>query len=435
MVTYSEAEPRFYRWLRKYRDDRAAHSRARKMHPDPAMLDADLARVVCRMGITGCYRKPAELSAATELLLHGARASTEYFQNNELFFNLGEVVDLLECLAGKDIRHANRAVAAFLEALTASGSAAVLTNRRYVGNGGTELPYFLLRSVVIGEPWGYNYNNARQRIKLGSPKDRAFRRTCFRMLARMAFLSAERTLSRAGTHPFMVLLETNRGPMLPFDEFRTHRIVDFPVNQFAVLDVLYLMTFVYRALPWPRRQYLADVEHAISVSTPPADCIGHSLVEMTMRMMMIVPGFFWEFVVNQSLWHVLLAYGAGSVGGSRYHLQHQSQDSLGVSSARAGDIARSLSNVFFSNRQYEANLIRMLKENRLVATWLCGEGRRPLLLDICRQRRRRVVEAVAVGAPSAFSIAVPELLAFVRGPSVRGKKQRLVAWLESRSEG
>lgn len=45
------------------------------------------------------------------------------------------------------------------------------------------------------------------------------------------------------------------------------------------------------------------------------------------------------------------------------------------------------------------------------------------------------MQAVATGAPLAFSTAVPELLAFVRGPGVRGKKQRLAAWLESMSEG
>lgn len=40
-------------------------------------------------------------------------------------------------------------------------------------------------------------------------------------------------------------------------------------------------------------------------------------------------------------------------------------------------------------------------------------------------------QAVAEGAPSAFAVIVPELLAFVRGPEVRGKKERLVKWLES----
>lgn len=41
-------------------------------------------------------------------------------------------------------------------------------------------------------------------------------------------------------------------------------------------------------------------------------------------------------------------------------------------------------------------------------------------------------QAVAEGAPTAFAVIVPELLAFMRGPQVRGKKERLVEWLESR---
>ncbi|CAM9238425.1 unnamed protein product [Ectocarpus sp. 6 AP-2014] len=405
------------------------------MHSDPAMLDADLARVVSRMGIPNGHRKPAELREATEMLLNGARASTEHFRDQETFFNLGDVVDLLASLLGEGTRHARPVVAAFLEALTASGSAAVLTNRRYVGNGGLELPYFLLQSVVIGEPWGYNYNSSSGMPHLGSPKDRAFREICVRMLARMAFLSAECTLSRGGNHPFMVLLEGNRGPMLPFIEIRMNRVVDFPVNQSAVLDVLSLMIFVYRALPWSRRQHLADIEHASSIRTPPVDYTAHLLVKKTMHMMIMVPGFLRELVVDQQLWHVLFAYGVGRIEASRCHLQHQSRDSLGISSGETRDAARRLCNVFFRNRQHEERLIWMLKETCLVSTWICGDAQRPVLLEICRQRRRRVVEAVAAGAPLAFSTAVPELLAFVRGPGVRGKKQRLAAWLESNTEG
>jgi len=40
-------------------------------------------------------------------------------------------------------------------------------------------------------------------------------------------------------------------------------------------------------------------------------------------------------------------------------------------------------------------------------------------------------QAVKDGASCAFDAAVPELLAFVRGPNVRGKKERLTEWLES----
>lgn len=392
MTSYTEAEPRLSRWLQKYRDDRAAHSRARNKHSDPAMLDADLARVMSRMGIPNGHRKPAELREGTKILLNGARASTEHFRNHETFFNLGDIVDLLESLLEEGARHAYPVVSAFLEALTASGSAAVLTNRRYVGNGGLELPYFLLQSVVIGEPWGYNYNISSGIPHLGSPRDRAFREICFRMLARMAFLSAERTLSRGGNHPFMVLLEGDRGPMLPFDEIRMNRIFDFPVNQSAVLDVLCLMIFVYRALPWCRSQHLADVEHASSVRTTPVDYMAQRLVKNTVHLTIMVPGFLRELVVNQQLWHVIVAYCAGSVEASRCHLQHQSRDSPGISFGGTMDAARRLCNIFFRDRQHEERLIQMLKEACLVSTWICGEGQRPLLLEICRQRRRRVVE-------------------------------------------
>ncbi|CAN0263788.1 unnamed protein product [Ectocarpus sp. 8 AP-2014] len=152
-------------------------------------------------------------------------------------------------------------------------------------------------------------------------------------------------------------------------------------------------------------------------------------------MMIMVPGFLRELVVDQQLWHVLFAYGVGRSEGSRCHLRHQSRDSLGISSGETRDAARRLCNVFFRNRQHEKRLIRMLKETCLVSTWICGDAQRPLLLEICRQRRRRVLEAVAAGAPLAFSTAVPKLLAFIRGPGVRGKKQRLAAWLESKAEG
>lgn len=42
------------------------------------------------------------------------------------------------------------------------------------------------------------------------------------------------------------------------------------------------------------------------------------------------------------------------------------------------------------------------------------------------------LQAVAIGAPSAFDAAVPELLAYIYGPTVRGKKERITEWLESR---
>lgn len=44
--------------------------------------------------------------------------------------------------------------AEFPEALTSSGSVVILNNKREVGGGATPLPFFVLHSVTVGEPWG-----------------------------------------------------------------------------------------------------------------------------------------------------------------------------------------------------------------------------------------------------------------------------------------
>jgi len=45
-----------------------------------------------------------------------------------------------------------------------------------------------------------------------------------------------------------------------------------------------------------------------------------------------------------------------------------------------------------------------------------------------------ILQAVAIGSPHSFAAVAPHLLEFVRGPIVRGKKERLAAWLESKLE-
>lgn len=403
LSSYADAEPRFSRWLEKYQRDRAVHTRARRAHADPVKLDADFAQVVSRMGIGGCYNRPAEFREATRMLLSGACASTEHFRDNEGFFNLGDIVDLLESFVGGRAQIAPE-IMAFLKALAASGSAVILTNRRYVGNGGRQLPYFVLETAVIGAPWDYNYHQP-SLLRLGSPHDYALRRACLRLLARMSFPSAERGLARGDTHPFMVLLETNRGGIHPFLEIRTRFLArEYRTNQAAFLQVLYLMIFMYKRFPWPRRQYLADVEHARRIRAPEHWVERGLLASKVVRMAILVPGFLRELVVDQNLWHVLAAYGFEGHNCS-LHLSsccvHDNQSyyyqcdtferSASSSCGRSTELAR-LWNVLFSNRKDESSLIAMLRGSRLVSKWVCAKGRRPLLLEICRQRRRRVVQ-------------------------------------------
>ncbi|CAN0295577.1 unnamed protein product, partial [Scytosiphon promiscuus] len=148
--SYDEAETRFERWLKKYRSDRTAHDKARSAHADPDALDAQLAAAVRSIDLRN-HTKPAELARATGLLLSGARASPVHFQDYESTGNLGDLVDALERQAERKVRGRPRVVpelGMFLEALTGSGSAAVLNNRWRVGNAGLPVPYFVVQSVV-----------------------------------------------------------------------------------------------------------------------------------------------------------------------------------------------------------------------------------------------------------------------------------------------
>eukprot|EP00752_Nemacystus_decipiens_P008595 g7674.t1 len=380
---------------------------------------------------SGCHLHLTELRAATELLHNGAKATTEHFQDNELSSkNLGDIVDLLSAHSFSGAWSAVAPeLAAFLDALTSSGSEAILTNKRYVGNGGMPLPFFVLHSVTVGEPWGDGPQGSTESSDVGSSRDRAFRRICLRLLARMAFLSAERRLARGAAHPFMALLETKHGPetygeMLPFEEVRAPRLAH-PTNQSAFLQVVFLMMFVYRRLPWSsREQYLADAQYR-DASRPLFDWGGVQLKNQLCTIILGVPGVLQALVVDGGLWHVLVAHGIGI-------RVDPEERPLGFTFKR--NLGEYCLNDCFGSKTEEDKLIVLLRDTRLLSKWFCGVAGRYLLLEVCRQRRRRVVQAVAKGAPVAFAAVVPDLLAFVRGPSVRGKKERLSAWLESMLE-
>ncbi|CAM9772352.1 unnamed protein product [Ectocarpus sp. 12 AP-2014] len=239
----------------------------------------------------------------------------------------------------------------------------------------------------------------------------------------MAFLSAERALARGVTHPFMALLETKYGPeyygeMLPFEEVE-NRLLVHPANQSAFLQVLFPMLFVHRRFPWPSRQYLANALYR-DASRPLCAWGGVRLMSQMIRIVLAVPGVLQALVVDGNLWHVLAAHGLGS-------RVDDSEHPLGF------DIKRNLGHYYcldvcFLSRTEEDKLVVVLRNTRLLSKWLCGETGRCVSQEIGRKRRRRVVQAVAKGAPIAMAAAVPDLLTFVRGPSVRGKKEKSGSW-------
>lgn len=379
---YAGAEARLNRWLEKYQRDRAEHEKARRSHADPATLDADFALVVRAMGLIQCHLHLTELRVATALLHEGARATIEHFQDYELSSkNLGDIVDLMLAHSWSGASAVVPELAAFLEALTSSGSETVLTNKRYVGNGGMPLPFFVLHSVTVGDPWGSAGNN-----DLGSSRDRALRRVCLRLLARMAFLSAERALARGAAHPFMVLLETMHGPkvwgeILPFDVVRAPLLVH-TTNQSAFLQVLFLMIFVHRRFPWPSRgQYQADAQYR-GASRPLSAWDGIELTNKMAQIVLTVPGVLQALVVDLNFWHILVAHGVGIRVDSVERPPGYKKRNLGEYCL----------NACFGSRTEEDKLVALLRDTRLLSKWFCGEAGRHLLLEACRQRRRRVVQ-------------------------------------------
>ena len=380
---YAGAEGRLNRWFLKYQRDRAVHEQARRSLADSATLDADFALVVRAMSLRQCHLHLTELRIATAMLRDGARATIEHFPDYELSSsNLGDIVDLLSAHCWPGASAVVPELAAFLEALTSSGSETALTNKRYVGNGGMPLPFFVLHSVTVGEPWGSIKND-----DVGSSRDRAFRRICLRLLARMAFLSAERALARGATHPFMVLLETEHGPetwgaMLPFEAVRVRRL-GHTINQLAFLQVLFLMMFVHRRFPWTSRgQYEADAQYR-DTSQPLSAWDGVELTNQMIQIVLTVPGVLQALVVDLDLWHILVAHGVGIVVGNI-------ERPLGYRKKR--NFGASCLNDCFRGKTEEDKLIVSLRETKLLSTWFCGEAGRHLLLEVCRQRRRRVVQ-------------------------------------------
>ena len=319
---YEKAEIRFTRWLARFQLDRSRHAKARRAHPDPSALDAEFACALHELGDPGasCSGSP-ELQEATELLLRGARVVEDYPHSltgrklKGIIYHL-EWLDDCSRTAFVDPRYR-----AFLDAIVASGSSDAILDGwcsfiEFGGDKWRQLPFCLLQTVMIGEPWGGHYDP--KEVKLGSPQDLGVRRACLRLLARVAFLSAERALGSGDDHPFMALLQTDESKLYPFCSLNVEHMVH-PTNQAAFLQVVYLTIFVYRRFPWAgRQQHLADVEDA-RVTTSPRGCwrttppymfsvdrLPH-LEQALLRLAALVPGFR-EVLAEHNLWNLLEAY-------------------------------------------------------------------------------------------------------------------------------
>lgn len=387
--SYGEAETRLTGWLQEYQRDRAVHEKARRAHPDPTTLDNDFA--VAFKEASSCqatleYPFPTSPRALTAMLLNGARATPcrGCFDDYELSGrNLGDIVEVLRGRPDPEVEE-------FLDAVTTSGSVAVISNRRYAGNGGDPLPAFVLTALVSGGVWGTPCHETLS-------EDRDLRRVCLRLLARMSFLSAEREIAFGSTHDFMALVQTCRyaSGVYPAQQIGTQSFVD-PRNRDPILHVMYLMIFMYRRYPWPPdQQYHVDEEIARWIQDDDGGCrhyhvcgpILHqlTLVRHTLKLAVLLPGFFQALQEDHSVW-LLLAAACTREQGSR---------------CEAGDRATTCGgrekicwvfNAAFRSSREENNLIRTLAHNRLLSAWVCSEDGRYLLLDVCRQRRRRVVE-------------------------------------------
>lgn len=216
----------------------------------------------------------------------------------------------------------------------------------------------------------------------------------------MAFLSAECALGSGDTHPFMALLETDWRDLCPFGSIEMEHMVH-PTNQAAFLRVVYLMRFVCRRFPWTGRlQHLADAEHPSPVLSRPRDfywelsprelavqCFKHCYpmppAEKMMLFAILVPGC-WNFSVEEDLGYLLTAYCFVRRLSHRGMGEDHGNTLNNVKSAPFGK-------AFFSSRKNEEKLITLLRDNDNVSSPICGGGL-CLLLDIVRQRRRRVLQ-------------------------------------------
>lgn len=337
------------------------------------------------------------------MLLAGARV-------NDDCYCLPGIVDLLEgiiydgdtpgrCLSSRDLGFLN-----FMEAVVASGSVTVLSVMHEVGSGDMPLPYFVLEMVATGNSY-----------PVGSPRpmkfamNRIFCRVCLRLLARMSFLSAERALAVDDTHPFMTLLQTwyRPGEGIHPVGFTRECFLGHPENHDTISHVMYLTVFMNRRYPWPpRHRHRADIEIAKWLQedernwTVTNEMFGLDRARETLTQAAILPGFLQARLEDHRLWLVFAACGCAEDGvfderniyfALLLHLATGGREMGGVWSGSG-----SLLNSFFSSRQEEGRLTSMLRTNCTLSTWFYSQGGRSILLDICRQRRRRVVQ---VGHP------------------------------------
>lgn len=431
--SYGEAEEaRFARWLEEYQQDRAAHQKARSTHPDPTKLDEDFFEAFQNIpNICGNMSVGPEIEVATNILLSGARATTcfaplEYVQGKYRYkvsslrypeyvegacctgpigysvdipdgrahiphshflnppsfgcfqndwnsgINLEDVVDLLN----NDLmveKGPTPEVEAFLDALAASGSVALLTNACCDGGGGFVLDQLLDLTIYRSST---NFSCVKTH------------RMGLRLLARVSFLSAEQALAAGCTHPFMALLRIRPQSQASYSVERISlgRRLFGPYVDDAILQVLYLTIFMYRRYPWPRQQqYRVETTIAKWVEWAEHDRHRRSIVTDTLAWAFYLPGFFNALLEDHSLWFLLSA--------CEVEERHTVGRNRGVFFLNAA----------FGSRQRENHLIRALTNNRIFLAWVCcSKGGRHLLREVCRQRRRRVIQVRMASTRQAY---------------------------------
>lgn len=441
--SYGEAETRFAHWLEEYQQDRAAHQKARSEHPDPAKLDEDFYAAFRNISRNeNNLKTDTALEVATSILLSGARATTcacslervgvgkhrqvgslrypDYvegacctgpirysvdvpegsahivgcgpgcfgpgcyprpcggrFQDRD---GWGTNLDVLVNIVGNYLRLSNGPtpeLEAFLEALAASGSVAMLTNSLVGRGGGTVLEQLQYLTIY------------RSSVLLSCVKTH---RLGLRLMARTSFLSGEQAAAVGCAHPFMAL--PRRRPssksIYPVEELQVWRRsqTKYYVDD-AILQVMYLTLFMYRRYPWPRRQrYRVDatlakwIEHDLGSLNKTS--FRGSFVSQTLNWAFVFPSLFQALLEDHSAWFLLAACDI-----EERHFLVTSRGCL-------------FWNIHFGSRQREDNIMRELKNNRLLTVWVCGKERRYLLQEVCRQRRLRVIQVRLASSPQAL---------------------------------
>lgn len=322
----------------------------------------------------------------TDILLSGARASPEHFWDYELTSNLGEFEDLLAELGTRRAPGAEE----LFDALTASGSVALLTNRIYVGNGGEALWNFVFQAVMYGHFWG---RKGEVRTPLG---ELLFRRASFRLLTRMSFLGAEHGLAEGASHRFMSLPCGKGSPWYPSDYIIEYRRCGWPRENYdSILHVMYLAVFMYRHYPWPQpQQSRVDEDIAELLQDNHSRCRhgvsfhGVDVVRSTLELATTMPGFFRALLEDDALWLLLAARGCE---GESATFQSDFKIACALQHFTSG---REMGpwRKYFRSRRDERELRKILTRPPGLSAWLCSEVGRFALFDICRQRRRRLLE-------------------------------------------